>query len=648
MKEITIDIETRSDIDITASGVYKYAESPLFDVLLISVSVDHGPVMIYDLANGEDIPEEIVYALIDEGVIKRAFNVNFERVCLSVYLRRNYEGVIEDKVGNYLSPVSWQCDMIHARTLGLPSSLEAVGRVLGIEHEKFSSGKALIKFFCTPDKNGVFNDTECFPEKWEEFKEYNKRDVEAELDIQDRLSEVPVPAAIWDEFYLDQMINDRGIRIDREYAEKAIILNSEEKKQLLSKMKELTGLDNPNSTAQMKNWLKNNGIKAESIDKKAVAELMSDVSDEVKTVLELRSMLSKSSVKKYEKMLDSICYDNRARGMFSFYGAGRTGRFSGRLIQLQNLPQNHLPDLATPKELIRKGDFTALRQKYDNVQDVLSQLIRTAFIPASGKKFIVADFSAIEARVIAWLADEKWRMEAFANGEDIYCTSASRIYGVKVEKHGENEELRQKGKVAELACAYGGSVGAMKNMGGADLKLTDDELQALVDEWRKASPNIVRLWDEVGGAAVEAIRNNSETSTHGLTFSKEDDLLFITLPSERQLTYCTPIVTRGKYNCECIKYAGVDSTKKWAIIETYGAKLVENIVQGIARDLLLYAMQNLSGYSIVAHVHDEVIIEADMSVKVTDICEIMSRTPEWANGLLLRADGYECDFYMKA
>ena len=643
MKEITIDIETRSDVDITSSGVYPYAESSQFDILLISVSVDHGQVMTYDLASGEDIPENIVYALMDESIIKRAFNVNFERVCLSVYLRRNYEGAIEDKVGNYLSPISWQCDMIHARTLGLPSSLEAVGKVLGIKNEKLDSGKALIKYFCTPDKNGSFHTPNSNLEKWEKFKEYNKRDVVAEMEIQDRLSEIPVPDSIWKEFYLDQSINDRGILIDTKFAKSAIALNTEEKNNLIVQMKQLTGLDNPNSPTQMKKWLSDKEIKVDSIDKKTVEQLIPAVSDEVKEVLKLHSMLSKSSVKKYEKMMDSICPDNRARGMFSFYGAGRTGRFSGRLIQLQNLPQNHLSDLEVPKELIKNGNFEKLRQKYNNISDVLSQLIRTAFIPAKGRKFIVADFSAIEARVIAWLADEKWRMDAFAKGEDIYCTSASRIYGVRVEKHGENAELRQKGKVAELACAYGGSVGAMKRMGGSDLELTDGELQTLVDDWRKASPNIVNLWNEVDTAAAEAINNNCETCTHGLTFCRDEDLLFITLPSGRRLAYCTPIVTKDR-----IKFAGVDSMKKWAVIETYGAKLVENIVQGIARDILLYAMENLRDYNIVAHVHDEVIIEVEHDVAVEDICGIMGKTPEWAEGLLLRADGYECDFYMKA
>ncbi len=648
MKILTIDIETRSDIDIQTSGLYRYAESPQFDVLLVSVAVDGSDVITYDLAGGERLPDELIAAFADTNVIKKAFNVNFERVCLSVYIRRNYQGIIENKTGSYLAPESWQCDMIHARYLGMPSSLEKLGEVLKISQQKLDSGKALIKYFCVSDKNGNFHTAEEAPDKWKEFKAYNKRDVEAEIQIQNKIAAVPVPDSVWSEFYLDQQINDRGILVDKAYAEKAIELSNEEKKNLLAEMKRLTGLSNPNSVAQMKEWLKDKGIETESLDKKAVEGLLENVPDDVRKVLKLRQKLSKSSVKKYEAMTGSVCADNRARGMFSFYGASRTGRFSGRLIQLQNLPQNHLPDLATPKKLIKSGGFDELRKQYEDIPDVLSQLVRTAFIPSENKKFIVADFSAIEARVIAWLANEKWRMDAFANGEDIYCTSASRIYGVKVEKNGENAELRQKGKVAELACAYGGSVGAMKAMGGNDLNLTDDELQALVYDWRAASPNIVQLWRDIEETALYAIKNECKVQTHGIMFSLEGSILFVTLPSGRRLSYCKPSISTNRFDNECMVYMGVDSSKKWTVIETYGAKLVENIVQGIARDLLLNAMKRLREYSIVAHVHDEVIIEADRDTDVSDICDIMSRTPEWAEGLLLRADGYECDFYMKS
>lgn len=648
MKSLTIDIETRSSVDITSCGLYKYAESPDFDILLMSVSIDGGKVETYDLACGDKLPDEIIQAFSDKSVAKKAFNVNFERVCISVYIQKNYPGILADTTGSYLSPKGWYCDMVHARYLGMPSSLEQLGEVLNISQKKLDSGKNLIRHFCMPNKDGTFNNPSDFPDQWSGFKKYNKRDVEAEIAIQQKLSPAPVPDTVWKEFFLDQEINDRGILVDREYVEKAIELCTDEKKQLLAKMKFLTGLSNPNSVAQMKMWLKEKGIIVESLDKKAVNELLPTVPDDIKEVLQLRQQLSKSSVKKYEAMIKSACSDNRARGMFSFYGASRTGRFSGRLIQLQNLPQNHLPELKTPKELIRAGKFDELRSQYNDVTDTLSQLIRTAFIPKSGNKFIVADFSAIEARVIAWLAGEQWRMDAFANGEDIYCTSATHIYGVKVEKNGENAELRQKGKIAELACAYGGSVGAMKNMGGSELKLSDDELQKLVNDWRAASPNIVKLWYDVGKTAMYAIENKCKVNDHGLTFSLEGSIFFITLPSGRRLSYCKPTISKNRFGSECIVYMGIDSNKKWSAIETYGAKLVENIVQGIARDILLYAMQNLSDYRIVAHVHDEVIIEADKVTTVSEICNIMGRTPGWANGLLLRADGYECDFYMKS
>ncbi len=645
---MTIDIETRSDADITVSGAYSYAESPQFAILLMSVSVDGGDVITYDLANGDSIPETIVEALVDPSTIKSAFNANFERICLSVYLRKYYPQLLADEVGSYLSPVSWHCDMIHARYLGLPSSLDALGKALSVKQGKLDSGKALIKYYCVPDKNGVFHAPTDDIQKWESFKSYNKRDVEAEMEIQRRLAPVPVPEFIWQEFYLDQTINDRGILVDTDYAEHAIQLYASEKHTLLSKMQSLTGLDNPNSTAQLKGWLQTKGIDAASLDKNAVSELLKTAPENVKEVLELHQMLSKSSVKKYEAMLNSVCPDGRARGMFSFYGASRTGRFSGRLIQLQNLPQNHLPDLVTPKALIRKGKYRELRKQYDNVTDVLSQLIRTSFIPAAGKKFVVADFSAIEARVIAWLAGEQWRIDAFANGEDIYCTSASRIYGVKVEKNGINGELRQKGKVAELACAYGGSVGAMKAMGGSDLNLSDEELKLLVEDWRRASPHIVQLWKDVDQTAQYVVSKRCALYTHGLKLSMLGNQLFITLPSGRNLVYCQPEISTNRFGGKAIIYAGVGTGKKWSVIETYGAKIVENIVQGIARDILLYAMRNLSSYRIVAHVHDEVIIEVDEDTKVSDICELMGRPPKWAQGLLLRADGYECDFYMKS
>ena len=653
MQDITIDIETRSDIDLNRCGVYKYAESELFDVLLISYSVDGGEVNTCDVINGELLPDEIIYALADEKIIKRAFNVNFERICLSVYLRRYYSEAVglEDHVGNYLPPISWQCDMIHGRYLGMPSSLKQVGSLLRLGKQKMSEGKELIKLFCTlqTDGNGVgFMEKEDAPKKWKQFKEYNKRDVETELEIQGLLSESPVPDTVWKEFYIDQRINDRGILVDTAYAEKAVELDGSEKQRLTDKLKELTSLDNPKSVSQMKEWLSTKGVRAESLDKKAVSEILDTANDEVKEVLTIYQQVNKTSVKKYETALDVVCDDNRARGMFSFYGANRTGRFAGRLIQLQNLPQNHLDDLAVIKERIKSGEFDSIRSEYDDITDVLSQLIRTSFIPKEGMKFVVADFAAIEARVIAWLAWEQWRMEAFRNGEDIYCASASKMFGVPVVKNGENGHLRQKGKIAELACGYGGSVGAIKAMGGTELKQTDEQLLDLVNDWRKASPNIVRFWSDVGSAAEKAVLSKGSYELGNIKFTYDMGILFIELPSKRRLSYIRPKAELNEQGQKVITYEGVGENKKWIRLETYGAKLVENITQGVARYLLLNSMNALSGYDIVGHVHDEVIVECSKETTVQQVCGLMEQTPEWAEGLLLRADGYECDFYMKA
>jgi len=652
MKELTIDIETRSKIDLKKCGLYKYAESKDFDVLLVSYSIDGGKVRTCDVVNGSKLPDEVLKALVDETVIKKAFNVNFERVCMSVYLRRKYPELInlEDKVGNYLSPVSWHCDMIHSRYLGMPSSLEDVGALLRLKDQKLEEGKELIKAFCTPqvDKEGdFFYEKSDFPKEWKLFKKYNKRDVEVELAIQRYLSEIPVPDFIWNEFYIDQYINDRGILVDKDYVEKADKLDNEEKKMLHDRLIDITGLDNPNSPAQMKEWLEDRGIETDSLDKKSVQKLLDDVDEEIKEPLLLYQQLSKSSVKKYDTMLATICDDNRARGMFSFYGANRTGRFAGRHIQLQNLPQNHLDNLAEIKELVKNGDFDAIREKYDDVSDILSQLIRTSFIPTEGKKYVVADFSAIEARVVAWIANEHWRLEAFKNGEDIYCASASKMFGVPVEKNGVNGHLRQKGKVAELACGYGGSIGAIKNMGGTELRLTDDELKALVNDWRKASLNIVKLWDDVQKAAEKAVLDKSSVPLDKLTFSYEKGILFIELPSKRRLAYVRPKVGKNEFGKSIITYEGINSNKNWSKLETYGAKLVENITQGIARDLLMHSMSTMKDMEIVGHVHDEIIVECEKDVAVDEICRLMEKTPEWAEGLLLRAEGYECDFYMK-
>ena len=650
-----IDLETKSDIDIAKSSVYRYADSPYFDILLFAYSVDGQPVQVIDTANGEEIPENILAALVDENVIKKAFNVNFERVCLSKYLRKNYPqyfqsySIDEDTVGDFLNPESWHCSMIHARTLGLPSSLAEVGKVLGIEQQKMTEGKALIKFFCVPydTVDGVpqFHDPKDYPDKWEIFKAYNKRDVEAELEIDRRLSRFPVPDFLWKEFYLDQEINDRGILVDMQLADKAISLDAEAKEELTVEMQKLTGVENPNSIYQLLDWLETQGYKSDSLGKAQVQELIKTAKEPVKSVLQMRLQLSKSSVKKYTAMKNTACSDNRARGMFSFYGASRTGRWAGRNVQLQNLPQNHLPDLSEARELVKYGSFEDIQMLYDDVPDTLSQLIRTAFIPRQGMKFIVADFSAIEARVIAWLAGEEWRMKAFANGEDIYCASASKMFGVLVVKHGENGHLRQKGKISELACGYGGSVGAMKAMGGSEM--SDAELKQIVTDWRTASPHIVQLWWDVENAAIKAVRDKTETETHGIHFSYESGFLFIKLLSGRRLAYVKPRIGENRFGGDSITYEGIGTGRKWERLETYSGKLVENIVQATARDLLFYSMQTLSQYFIVGHIHDEMIIECPKDTKLDEICQQMAITPDWAKGLLLRADGYECSFYKK-
>ena len=654
---ITIDIETRSDKDISKCGVYAYTDTPYFDILLFAYSIDGQPVRVVDTANGEEIPENVLAALADENVVKRAFNCNFERVCLSKYLRENYPqyfqsySIDEDTVGDFLNPESWHCSMIHARTLGLPSSLAEVGKVLGIEQQKMTDGKALVKFFCVPydTVDGVpqFHSPTDYPDKWEIFKAYNKRDVGAELEIDRKLSRFPVPDFLWKEFYLDQEINDRGILVDMQLADKAISLDAEAKEELTVEMKRLTGVENPNSVYQLLDWLETQGYKSDSLGKAQVQELIKTTKEPVKSVLQMRLQLSKSSVKKYTAMKNTACSDNRARGMFSFYGASRTGRWAGRNVQLQNLPQNHLPDLTEARELVKYSSFEDIQMLYDDVPDTLSQLIRTAFIPRQGMKFIVADFSAIEARVIAWLAGEEWRMKAFANGEDIYCASASKMFGVPVVKHGENGHLRQKGKISELACGFGGSVGAMKAMGADSLGLSDTELKQIVTDWREASPHITEHWWAVDRAVKKAVKEKTATKTHGLLFSYEAGFLFIRLPSGRRLAYAKPYIGKNKFGGESVTYMGINAQKKWDRLESYGPKFVENCVQGIARDLLMYSMQTLSQYFIVGHIHDEMIIECPKDTKLDEICQQMARTPDWAKGLLLRADGYECSFYKK-
>ena len=657
MKEMVIDLETRSNRDIKKCGVYAYADSPFFKILLFSVSIDGGKVQLFDLANGDKIPAEILKALTDETVIKKSHNVNFERVCLSKYLRTNYPRYFtgystnEDTVGDYLDPHGWYCTMVHCRYLGLPSSLADVGKVLKLEEQKMTEGKGLIRYFCIPydTVNGIplFHSRKDAPEKWEIFKAYNIRDVETEMAIEEKIKNFPVPDNIWTEFFLDQEINDRGIRVDMDVVRNAIRIDEVTRENLTAEMQDLTALDNPNSVQQMKEWLAHHGLEVDSLGKKEVQELLKTAPQGLAKVLMLRQQLAKSSVRKYQAMQNAVCRDSRARGMFQFYGANRSGRFSGRLIQLQNLPQNHLDDLAEARQLVRSGNYNALAVKYDNIPDVLSQLIRTAFVPRNGYKFIVADFSAIEARVIAHIAGEKWRAEVFKNGGDIYCASASQMFHCKVEKHGENAHLRQKGKIAELALGYAGSVGALTSMGALEMGLTEEELKPLVDSWRNANPHIVRLWYDVDRCVKKTVMKRIPTETHGLRFTYQSGMLFITLPSGRRLAYVKPKIGINRFGSESVTYEGTGTAKKWERIETFGGKLVENIIQAIARDILCYAMQTLSHCFIVAHVHDEIIIECDKRMSVDEVCRQMGRTPPWISGLLLRADGYECEFYKK-
>ena len=645
MKSIAWDLETYSSVDLAKCGVYRYCESEDFEILLAAYSVDGGAVRVVDLACGEKLPEEILDALEDETVEKWSYNSQFERICLSRLL--GYPA------GNYLAPASWRCSMVWASTLGLPRSLESVGAVLGLEKQKLTEGKDLIRYFCVPCRptkaNGgrTRNLPEHDPEKWERFKAYNLRDVETEMQIQERLSRFPVPDFIWEEYHLDQEINDRGIGVDMELVSQAITIDAHSRERLTAAMRELTKLENPNSVQQMKQWLSDHGLETDTLGKKAVAELIKAAPEPLREVLSLRQQLAKSSVKKYTAMENAVCADSRAHGMFVFYGANRTGRFSGRLIQLQNLPQNHMGDLAEARALVRNGNYEALSLLYEDIPDTLSQLIRTAFVPQDGRKFIVADFSAIEARVIAWFAGERWRLKVFEDGGDIYCASASQMFHVPVEKHGVNGHLRQKGKIAELALGYGGSVGALKSMGALEMGIAEEELQPLVDAWRGSNPMITQFWWDVDRAVKDCIKQRVPTETHGLRFNYRSAMFFITLPSGRRLAYVKPRIGENQFGGESVTYMGVSGTKKWERLESYGPKFVENIVQGTARDILCYAMQTLKNCSIVAHVHDEIIIEADRRMSVAAVCEQMGRTPPWAKGLKLRADGYECEFYQK-
>lgn len=643
MKKISIDIETYSEAELSKCGVYKYCKDPSFEVQLFSYAADDGEVKTIDIANGEKIPEFIENAIKDESVIKQAYNAQFERVCLSEYF------------GIHLSAVNWHCTMVHALYLGMGGSLALVGQTLGIEKQKLEEGKELIKYFAVPCKPTKANGgrTRNMPcddkEKWKRYKEYNKRDVEAEIEISKRLSCIPVPEYIWEKYVLDQVINDRGIGIDLEFVQNAVRCDRELREKYLKRASMLTGLENPNSPIQLKEWLSEQGIQMESMTKAEVEEKINECKGNAREVLQLRQLLSKSSVKKYTAMEKCRCDDGRAHGLLQFYGANRTGRWAGRLVQVQNLPQNHIPDLDLARNLIKKGAFETAELLFDSVPDVLSQLIRTAFVPKEGCKFIVADYSAIEARVLSWMSGEQWRCEVFKNNGDIYCASASQMFKVPVEKNGINGELRAKGKVAELALGYGGSVGALKAMGAIEMGLKEEELKPLVDSWRKSNPNIVRFWWEVDRAVIKAVKEKVPVKCRKVTFYTEKGILFIQLPSGRRLSYCRPKVEINEYGKESVTYEGVSQTKKWERIESYGPKFVENIIQGTSASLLAFAMQTLTdcGYDIVMHVHDEVVIEAPMDADVNTICRLMALTPQWAEGLILNAAGYECEFYRK-
>lgn len=648
MKKLSCDIETFSDVDLIRCGVYKYADSPNFEMLLFAYAVDDGDVHIIDIAGGEELPEEIIQVIKSDTVVKTAYNAQFERVCLSRYLKL--------PEGEYLNPQSWYCTAVQAAELALPLSLADVGSVLGLERQKMTEGKELIKYFCVPCKptksNG--NRTRNRPchdiNKWETFKKYCMRDVDVERQIADKLKMYPISDEEHRLYVLDQIINDRGVLVDCELAGQAVKLNSIQTAVAVEQAYMITGLENPNSVTQLKQWLKENGVEIESMSKKAVKSLADETDGDVSKMLKLRLLMAKTSVKKYEAVIRSVCSDNRVHGMMRFCGANRTGRWSGNILQPQNLPQNHLPDLTLARDIVKDGDFEMLDMMFGNVPNVLSELIRTVLIPKPNHRFIVADFSAIEARVLAWIAGEQWRIDTFRNGGDIYCASASKMFKVPVEKHGVNGELRQKGKISELACGYGGSVGALKNMGAVEMGVQENELQGLINDWRNANPHIVRFWYEVGNAAMKAIKEKTTVPLGKLVFAYERGILFIRLPSGRRLSYIKPRIGTNRFGGDSITYMGINSAKKWDRLETFGGKLTENIVQGTARDLLANALINAAnaGYDTVFHVHDEIICEVPNGYgSVDELCRLMCIKPEWADGLPLNADGFECEYYKK-
>ena len=654
MRTLFCDIESFSPVQLAKTGVYPYAEHPAFELLLFGYSVDGGPVKVVDLAGGQSMPDEVLAALVDSGVVKWAHNAAFERVCLSAWLRTHHPELLDE---GFLDPRQWRCTMIWSAYLGLPMSLDAVATVLKLDVQKDSAGRKLIKQFCTPATPSVLNGGKhrnppsADPTGWARFIDYNRRDVEVEQAIHDRLASFPMPDAEWDTYALDQRINDAGILLDHTLVDNAVAVDEHHRNATLARAQTLTGLENPNSPIQLKQWLRGHGCELESLAKTDVHAALDTATGEVKEVLELRGDLAKSSVKKYQAMQNVTGSDDRARGLIQFYGAGRTGRFAGRLVQVQNLPRNYLPDLDQARTLVRTGNLDALELLYESVPDTLSQLIRTAFIPSPGHRFIVADFSAIEARVIAWLAGETTTLQAFREGKDLYCETASRMFGVPVEKHGVNGELRQKGKIAVLACGYGGSVGALKAMGALTMGLAEHELKPIVDAWRAANPHIVQLWADVEEAAIAAITSRQPIRLRNLRFSVESGILFIKLPSGRRLSYIQPRLGENRWGGTSITYTGTTTARRWGQLETYGGKLVENIVQAIARDLLVVGMHAVAkaGHKIVMHVHDEIVIDepTNSGFTVADACKLMSTLPAWAKGLPLDADGYECAYYRK-
>ena len=659
IRYMSIDIETYCGVDLARNGVYRYAESDDFEILLFGVSVNGGPVEVYDLTRGDSIPEDILRAIVDVGVLKWAYNASFERVCISSYLRRNRPDVFrgygdaDDATGGFLDPHGWRCSRIWGAYMGLPFSLDGIGRVLKLTEGKMKEGASLIQYFCRPCRPTLSNGGRTrnlplhSPDKWKVFTDYNRRDVEVEMAVQEKLSRYPVPDFLWDEYVIDQTINDRGILVDMELVGNAVSFDERSRETLMERLRVITDLENPNSVVQMKSWLSGNGVEVETLGKKAVKALIPETDGEVRDALVLRLQVAKSSVKKYKAMEDTVCRDGRARGCFQFYGASRSGRWAGRHIQLQNLPQNHIERLAETREIVKGGDYEMLQTLYDDIPDVLSQLIRTAFIPREGTRFIVADFSAIEARVLAFLAGEEWRNKVFRDNGDIYCASASAMFKVPVEKHGVNGHLRQKGKVAELALGYGGGTGALKAMGALEMGLEEDELEGLVKSWRNSNPHITGFWWQVDKAAKEAIRSRTSTSCGRIGFEYRGAMLFVHLPSGRRLTYVKPRIGENRFGGESINFEGIDQEHKWGRIETYGPKLVENIVQAVSRDILANAMKNLRNMEIVAHVHDELIIQASPGTSVEEVCRVMGMTPPWIEGLQLRADGYETEFYRK-